>query len=691
MTQTSTPQPKAKQGHAHDHGSGKHSHGSMFGEGWEIAFAVLSAVTLASGWAVEGALGKDGAVTIYLAAYFFGGFFTVIEALENLRHRKFEIDTLMIAAAIGAGALGHWSEGALLLALFSIGHALENYAMGRARKAIEALGKLAPDIATVRRNGGTVEIRTEDIQVGDIAIVKPNERLPADGLVVVGESSVDQSSVTGESVPVDKRPFAGKPQSADDFAKASAEVKVFAGTINGPSPLEIWVAKPAQETTLARVVKLVAEAQADRSPAQQFTEKVERIFVPSVLIGVVVLMFAWVVIDEPFAASFYRAMAVLVAASPCALAISVPSAVLSGIARAGRGGVLIKGGGPLENLGTLKAIAFDKTGTLTEGKPKLTDVVPIEGVNETELIRISVAIEQLSDHPLAAAVARDGLARLSDSQLPKVEAVEALTGAGVKAKVDGRQVWIVKPAFDHADGPAFPNDLRKRVEEMEGAGRTVVVVRRDNEFLGLLGIMDTPRPEAGHVIQRLKGLGVGQMIMLTGDNQRVAETIAKQVGLTDARGGLMPEDKVKVITDLVKSEGKVAMLGDGVNDAPALANATVGIAMGAAGSDVALETADIALMADNLSNLPFAVGLGRQTSNIIRQNLIVSLGVVAVLIPSTLFGLQIGAAIIFHEGSTLLVVVNALRLLAYPGPRASHVGKPEKKVDMHAHAEAKAA
>jgi Cd2+/Zn2+-exporting ATPase len=536
MSKTSTSQPKASRGHDHDHGGGEHSHGSVFGEGWEIAFAALSAVTLAFGWGVESALGKDGAVTIYLAAYFFGGFFTVIEAVENLRHRKFEIDTLMIAAAIGAGALGHWSEGALLLALFSIGHALENYAMGRARKAIEALGKLAPDIATVRRGSGTEEIRTEDIRVGDIAIVKPNERLPADGLVVVGESSVDQSSVTGESVPVDKRPFGTKPQSADDFTKAPAEVKVFAGTINGPSPLEIWVAKPAQETTLARVVKLVAEAQAERSPAQQFTEKVERIFVPSVLVCVALLMFAWVVIDEPFSASFYRAMAVLVAASPCALAISVPSAVLSGIARAGRGGVLIKGGGPLENLGTLKAIAFDKTGTLTEGKPKLTDVVAAEGQNEIELLRIAVAIEQLSDHPLAAAVARDGLARLEDKQLPKAEAVEALTGAGVKAKIDGRQVWIVKPAFDHTDGPAFPDDLRKRVEGMEGSGRTVVVVRREGEFLGLLGIMDTPRPEAGHVIQRLKGLGVGQMIMLTGDNQRVAETIAKQVGLTDARG-----------------------------------------------------------------------------------------------------------------------------------------------------------
>lgn len=647
------------------HDDAGHNHGGL-GERTELGFAIASTLALAIGWAIETSWAKEPAIAAYVLAYFFGGFFTVREALDNLRRGRFEIDTLMIAAAAGAAILGHWSEGALLLALFSLGHALEGYAMGRARRAIEALGKLAPDTALVRRGQGTEQVPVAELKVGDVVIVKPNERLAADGLVIVGESSVDQSSVTGESVPVDKRPLAQAPTGAEAFARAGADSKVFAGTINGPGALEIWVAKPAQETTLARVVKLVAEAQAQQSPTQQFTDRIERIFVPAVLVGVFALMFVFLIVDEPFSASFYRAMAVLVAASPCALAISVPSAILSGIARAGRGGVLIKGGGPLENLGTLKAIAFDKTGTLTEGKPRLTDVAPVDGVQEQDLLQVAIAIESLSDHPLAAAVVRDGRARAGNVAPLKADRVEAITGKGVKGQIDGKEIWIGKPGmFDDASSGAMPADLRKRADDLEKAGRTVMVVRREQAFLGALGLMDTPRAEARAVIAQLKQLGVQRMIMLTGDNQSVADAIANDVGLTDAKGGLMPEDKVEAIRALVAEEGKVAMLGDGVNDAPALANATVGVAMGAAGSDVALESADVALMADDLSHLPFAVGLSRKTSAIIKQNLWVSLGVVAVLIPSTLFGLQIGAAIIFHEGSTLLVVANALRLLAY--------------------------
>lgn len=646
-------------------------HGGPFGERAELIFAVLSAVALGIGWLIETTWSKDSAIVLYVAAYGFGGFFAVREAVENLRGGQFKIDTLMIAAAIGAAILGHWSEGALLLALFSLGHALEGYAMGRAKRAIEALGKLAPEFALVKRGGRTEQISIESLVIGDIVIVKPNERLPADGLVVVGETSIDQSAVTGESVPVDKRPFAEDPALPGAFVKAGPESKVFAGTINGPRAIEVWVARLAQESTLARVAKLVAEAQAQRSPTQQFTDRLERIFVPSVLIGVGILMFAWTVIDEPFSASFYRAMAVLVAASPCALAISVPSAVLSGIARAGRGGVLIKGGGPLENLGTLKAIAFDKTGTLTEGKPRLTDVAPAEGSDAAELLRYAIAVEELSDHPLAAAVVRDGRARIGDVNPLRAENVEGIVGKGVKGQVDGQTVWIGKPGlFDGGNGPSMPAAFRDQALALESSGRTVMVVLRGETFLGALGLMDTPRAEAKEVIAQLKQLGIRRMVMLTGDNQSVGDAIARDVGLTDAKGGLMPEDKVAAISELVAQEGKVAMLGDGVNDAPALANATVGIAMGAAGSDVALETADVALMVDDLSHLPFAVGLSRKTSAIIKQNLWVSLGVVAVLIPSTLFGLQIGAAIIFHEGSTLLVVANALRLLAYRDPLA---------------------
>jgi Cd2+/Zn2+-exporting ATPase len=659
------------------HPDHEHSHGGGLGERTELAVAILSAVALAIGWLVETVWAKDVAIAAYVAAYLFGGFFTVREALDNLKRGRFEIDTLMIAAAIGAAILGHWSEGALLLALFSLGHALEGYAMGRARKAIEALGKLAPEVANVRRGAATEQIPVGQLKVGDIVIVKPNERLPADGLVIAGESSIDQSPVTGESVPVDKRPVAASTPAADDFAKAGPETKVFAGTINGPGALDVWVARLAHETTLSRVAKLVAEAQSQKSPTQQFTDRLERIFVPAVLAGVGILMFAWVVIDEPFAASFYRAMAVLVAASPCALAISVPSAILSGIARAGRGGVLIKGGEPLENLGTLKAIAFDKTGTLTEGKPRLTDVLPLGSTSEMELLRCAIAIEELSDHPLAAAVVRDGRLRAGTVEVPKAEAVEGITGKGVKGRVESRDVWIGKPGlFDGTSGVGMPDAVREQARALEQAGRTVMVVRADQEFLGILGLMDTPRPEARQVIARLRELGITRVIMLTGDNQSVGDAIAKEVGLTDAKGGLMPEDKVTAIGNLIAEEGKVAMLGDGVNDAPALAKATVGIAMGAAGSDVALETADVALMADDLTHLPFVVGLSRKTSAIIKQNLWVSLGVVAVLIPSTLFGLQIGAAIIFHEGSTLLVVANALRLLAYrDGPRATQSGK----------------
>ena len=422
---------------------------------------------------------------------------------------------------------------------------------------------------------------------------------------------------------------------------------------------------------MARVVRMVTEAQTQRSPTQHFTERFERIFVPLVLGLVGLLLFAWVVIDEPFATSFYRAMAVLVAASPCALAISVPSAVLSGIARAGRGGVLVKGGGPLENLGTLTSIAFDKTGTLTDGKPKLTDVVVAEGASEDELLTVALAVEAHSDHPLASAVVNGARERLGDRARPLAVAdVKSITGRGVQAQIDGETVHIGKPVlFSELPDLALSLAVDESNRKLVASGRTTMVVRKGSRFLGVLGVMDTPRPVAARVMADLRRLGIERLIMISGDNQQVAEAVAKSVGLTEVRGDLMPEQKVEAIKDLIKAHGKVAMVGDGVNDAPAMANATVGIAMGAAGSDVALETADVALMADDLAQLPFAVGLSRSTSRIIRQNLWISLGVVAALIPATILGLNIGIAVLFHEGSTLLVVANALRLLAYKAPR----------------------
>ncbi len=651
----------------HDHAEGEHAHGGLFGERTELIFAILSGVCVGLGFGlsfVEGVAG-GASLALYVGGYFFGGFYTLREAIGSVRAGRFEIDFLMLVAAAGAAALGEWLEGALLLFLFSLGHALEHYAMGRARRAIEALADLAPDTAMVRRDGAEREIPVEDLAVGDTVLVRTNERLPADGFVLKGNSAVDQAPVTGESVPADKQPVDDPEAALKNWQGLAPEHRVFAGTINGPAALEVVVTKRAGESTLARVVQMVTEAETERSPTQRFTDRFERVFVPAVLVLVGLLLFAWLVVDEPFSASFYRAMAVLVAASPCALAIATPSAVLSGIARAGRGGALIKGGGPLENLGTLSAIAFDKTGTLTEGRPRVTDVVPFEDTSEDALLRTAVAVEKLSDHPLARAVVAFGQERLDGQAMETAHDLESLTGRGIKATLNGEAVFIGKDdLFREIDGPALPPALIEKTEALEREGRTTMIIRRGARYLGVLGLMDTPREAAAATLARLREIGVRRMVMISGDNQRVAEAVARAVGLDEARGDLLPDDKVETIRQL-RQEEKVAMVGDGVNDAPAMANATVGIAMGAAGSDVALETADVALMADDLAHLPFAVGLSRQTSRIIKQNLWMSLGMVAFLVPATIFGLGIGPAVALHEGSTLVVVFNALRLLAF--------------------------
>lgn len=644
-----------------------HKHGGLFGDRTELYFAMLCGGFLVAGWLLSSFtdLASWIPLSLYLAAYLFGGFYTFREAFQSIRGGRFEIDFLMLVAAAGAATLGEWAEGALLLFLFSLGHALEHYAMGRAKRAIEALAELAPQTARVRRDESTEEVPVAELRPGDVVIVKPNERIAADGFVVQGESSVNQAPITGESVPVDKMPVEDPRDAAANPDRLAPQFRAFAGTINGSGALEIQVTKLASDSTLARVVQMVNEAETQKSPTQRFADKFERYFVPAVLAFVGLLLFAWVVVDEPFSTSFYRAMAVLVASSPCALAISTPSAVLSGVARAARGGVLVKGGGPLENLGRVGAIAFDKTGTLTEGKPRLTDVVTADGVAETDLLSVAVAVETLSDHPLAAAVVRGGNERLKGGAVLPARDVESITGRGVKAIVDGQPVYIGKATlFSDVQGPPLPEAIRVSEEALKASGRTTMIVRQGDSYLGVLGLMDTPREAAKDVIARLRQLGVRRMIMLSGDNQQVANAVAKEVGIDEAMGDLMPDDKVEAIKRLSAHDG-VAMVGDGVNDAPAMANATVGIAMGAAGSDVALETADVALMADDLNHLPFAVGLSRQTSRIIRQNLWISLGMIAVLVPATLIGLQMGPAVVFHEGSTLLVVLNALRLLAY--------------------------
>lgn len=646
----------------------EHGHGGVFGRNTELIFALICGVLLAAGFASSFVVSIPIWIplALYVAAYGFGGYYLFREAIESLLVGRFEIDFLMLVAAAGAAVLGQWAEGALLLFLFSIGHGLEHYAMGRARRAISALAELTPPTAEVKRDGDIREVQVAELVVGDVVIVRPNSRIPADGFVTLGTSNVDQAPVTGESVPVDKRAVSDIAEAASRASELSAEFRVYAGTINGGGALEIQVSKLAKDSTLARLVQMVGEAETQKSPTQHFTDRFERIFVPVVLLSVGLLLFAWLVIDEPFAASFYRAMAVLVAASPCALAISTPSAVLAGVARAARGGVLVKGGGPLENLGTLGAIAFDKTGTLTEGKPQVTNVISASGVTEQELLSVAVAVEALSDHPLAAAVVRDGTERLGgDTTVAAADNLQSITGRGLVAEIAGEKVYVGKAAlFAEIEGSPIPADVAEDTESLERQGRTTMVVRKADRYLGVIGLMDKPRASAAGVISSLRSLGITRMVMISGDNSRVADAVAKEVGLDQAMGDLMPEDKVTTIKQL-RSEQPVAMVGDGVNDAPAMANATVGIAMGAAGSDVALETADVALMGDALERLPFVIGLSRRTSRTIKQNLWISLGMVAILVPATLLGLQLGAAVLFHEGSTVLVVINALRLLAY--------------------------
>jgi len=645
-----------------------HEHGK-FGPSTELSFATLSATTLLIGYFLSRTeIAPSIPLSFFVMAYFFGGFFAVLEAFENLRHKRFEIDTLMIVAAVGAAILGEWAEGALLLVLFSIGHALENYAMGRAKRAIEALAELAPKTAHLLVNGSIEDRPVEELKVGDLVLVKPNERVAVDGFILKGTSSINQAPVTGESIPVEKEPVPDEKTALAKLEAIAPSSRVYAGTINGSGSLEVRVTKLSSDSTLAKIAKMVAEARTEESPTQVLTEKIQRYFVPVVLVSVVFLIFAFLVIDERFSVSFYRAMAVLVAASPCALAISTPSAVLSGIARAGRSGILIKSGAALENLGTVKSMAFDKTGTLTEGRPKLVDIIVEEGASEETLLTFAAAIEKESDHPLAAAVVEGFKARFK-SPIPEAREVKSITGHGIEGFVSGKRLLIGKPTLFKNE---MSTELADKIKQLQQTGRTIIVIRINGRIAGALGVMDSQRKSAIPAVRALRSMGVSDLLMISGDNHLVASALAKSIGLTEAAGDLLPEDKVNVIKKRRAEKGNIAMVGDGVNDAPAMAAANVGVAMGAAGSDVALEAADVALMTDDLMQLSFAVALSRKSSQIIKQNLFVSLGVVALLIPATLFGLRMGPAVAIHEGSTVLVVFNALRLLAF---RASFMNR----------------
>jgi len=592
------------------------------------------------------------ALVFYVLSYIAGGYDIATHAIPGLVKGKFDTDVLMLAAAGGAALLGEWSEGAFLLFLFSLGHAGEHYALDRARRAVNALGELMPRTAYVKHGDEIVEQPVEQLQVGDVVVVRPGDRIPVDGTIASGRSSIDQSAITGESVPVEK---------------AEGD-EVFAGTINQENALDVSVTKLARDNTLSRIMQMVAEAQEQQSPTQQMTQKFTAKFVPAILIVVLLVIIIPPLIGwMPFQESFYRAMLLLVAASPCALAIGTPASVLAGIAQAARNGVLIKGGVHLENLGALNVLAVDKTGTLTEGRFEVTDTVALNGSGAEEVLSIAGAVEQQSNHPLALAVVR--AAQEKGLDLPAAGGLENVVGRGVKSEVDGRPVLIGSlNLFRETDGHALDEEVIRTVERLENEGKTTMAISHGGQFLGVLALADRPRPGVKETLQKLRDLGIQKVIMLTGDNEAVARKIAEEVGVTDVKAGLLPEHKLETIQALQQEYGQVAMVGDGVNDAPALATATVGIAMGAAGTAVALETADVALMADDLGKLPFAVGLSRASRAIIRQNLAISLGVIGLLLLTSVLGLvQLSCTVVLHEGSTIVVVLNALRLLRYRG------------------------
>ena len=619
-------------------------------ENRSLIFSLVAGFLLLLGWsgARFSAFPDQVSLALYLAAYILAGWETAIHAWYALKARTFDTDLLMMAAALGAAFLGEYAEGALLLFLFSLGHAIEGRILDRARNAIHALADLAPKTAIVRQKDHHVEVPVDEVELGDVVIVRPGTRIPVDGSIFAGSSTVDQSPVTGESVPVDK----------------AIKDQVYAGSLNGEGVLEIHVTRLAKDSTLARVTQMVEQAQAGKSPSQQLTDRFMHWFVPIVLIGDLLLIVIPPLFGVPITESFSRAMVVLVAASPCALALGTPAAIMAGIAQAARNGVLVKGGLHLENLGRLKAMAFDKTGTITRGELQLTDIFSTDSVDETELLALAAAIETRSAHPIAKAIVNEAVAR--QLVLPEISKAESLTGSGMRAEFQGQSIWVGNLQTLQETGIQVPTAILAQEELLASQGKTTMTISKGEKILGLIAVADTVRPDIRSTINKLHALGIHQTVMLTGDNHQVAAHIASQVGVDEFQAQLMPEDKVIAINSLVEQYQAAGMIGDGVNDAPALANATVGIALGGASTDVALETADVALMADDLTKLPFAVGLGRATRSLILQNLAIAMGVIIFLILSAISGwASLGITVIIHEGSTIAVALNALRLLRY--------------------------
>ncbi len=606
---------------------------------------LLCAVLLAAGGVTDRIAGPAPAMPVYLLAYLAGGAGSAASAWASLRRRRIDVNLLMLLAAAGAALLGEWWEGGVLLLLFSLSNALEYYAMHRTRRAIGALMTLRPQEATVRRDGHEVVVPVDDLRVGEVMIVGPSDRLPADGRVVRGLSSIDQSPITGESVPVDVSPGS----------------TVFAGTINQRGSLEIEVTKSAEDTTLARIIALVEEAQAAQPPAQRMIDRFGQLYAVGVIAAAAGTYAVLRALAAPGDVAFYRAITLLVVASPCAVVIATPAAVLSAIAAGARQGVLFKGGVHLEQLAAVRTVVFDKTGTLTAGKPIVTDVIPVVG-DSREILQLAGALEQRSEHALAEAVVQ--ACRSRGIGLLSPETFEAVTGRGVRGRVGRQTVRVGSEQFMTDESISMSNGTRAHVALLRHEGKTPILVATD-EVIGILAVADTVRPQANTAIRALRAQGIDRIAVLTGDHREVADAIAGGLEIDDVRAGLLPDEKASAVRALT-AQGPTAMVGDGINDAPALATASVGIAMGAAGTDAAMETADVVLMGDDLTRLPYAIALSRRTRRVVLQSLSFAALVIAVLITASLgFGLRLAFGVVGHEGSTVVVVLNGLRLLRF--------------------------
>lgn len=596
---------------------------------------------------------------IFVAAIIAGGWMLLPGAWAAARQLRPNISSLMVIAVIGAAVIGEWAEAATVVFLFGVAEWLEGWADRRARRATEALLELAPKIALVKRDGAFLEVPVAQVAVGETIAAKSGMSIPLDGIVAVGESAVNQAPITGESVPVDKKPGDA----------------VFAGTINGEGSLEVRATKAAGDTTLARIIRLVAEAQEQKAPTQRFVDVFARYYTPTVTaVALLIFLVPPLFLDGEWSVWLYRACVLLIIACPCALVISTPVSIVAGLTALARRGVLVKGGAHLETIGRLKALAVDKTGTITEGKPKVQGVELVDAQSEADVLRIAAAIDDHSAHPLAKAVV--ACARERNIAFTRAENYQNRSGRGAEGVVEGHPHFVGNHRFAHELG-VCNEDIERRLADIEGKGQSVVVVgHRPHDgckggVIGIIAIGDTLRPNAKAAIAELHAAGIVQIVMLSGDNQRAVDFIARQVGIDEARGDLLPDEKVAAVKALREKHGVVAMAGDGVNDAPAMATANIGIAMGAAGTDAAIETADIALMQDDLAKIAETVRLGRRTLAVIRFNITFALGLKALFLVLTLLGhASLWLAIMADTGATLLVVGNALRLLRVPSSKS---------------------